>query len=76
MSLGIGIVVRGVGAGVALGGAKIGQQEGDRLLGHGRAIIRMDSQTARLHAFALDAVCDELLGEIRGLFRARSQPTT
>src|SRR5665647_252928 len=73
LRLRIGVVVRGVGAAVALGHVQINQQTGHRLGAHGRASIGVQRERTRHHIMTSHGVGNELLGQLSALAR-RNQP--
>ena len=73
LRLRVGVVIRGVGAAVALGHVQVDQQTGHRLGAHGRAAIRVQRERALRHIVASHGIGNQLLGQLGTLAR-RNQP--
>ena len=69
LRLRIGVVIRGVGAAVALGHIKVNQQTGHRLGSHGSPAICMQRERTRHHVVAGHGICNELLCQLSALSR-------
>ena len=73
LRLRIGVVIRGVGAAVALGHVQVNQQTGHRLGAHGSAAIRVQRERTGHHIVTGHCIGNELLGQLGALAR-RNQP--
>ena len=69
----IGVVIRGIGATMALDHVQIHQQTGLRFGAHGGASIRVQRKCARYHIVPGHSIGNELLGQLRA-FARRNQP--
>ena len=67
--LGVWVVVADVGTAVAACDTQVDEQLGDRLRGHRRAAVGVQSELVTLDAVAGEGVGDERLGELTGLGR-------
>ena len=60
----VGVVGGGVGPGVGLGDAELGEQEGHRLRPHRAPAVGVDRELPRYDALLCDGLLDELLGHV------------
>src|SRR5688572_32409166 len=64
LGLGVGVVIGDVRAGVGLGDAEVGEQERDRLGGHGGAPVSMQRQLTGRYLLFGDGLSDQAFGQI------------